>query len=115
MAHDHAVKETIFEKDDVHTVTSTQGTLTTFAVLALLSVVAIGVGFSDLGPIKVVVSLLVAVIQAGVLAVFFMDLRQGDKLTWLCAGAAVFWVGIQFLFTLTDYLTRHMASFPGSD
>jgi caa(3)-type oxidase subunit IV len=115
VAHDHAVKETIFEADAVHTIPSTQGTLTTFAVLALLSVVALAVGFSDLGPIKVVVSLLVAVVQAGVLAVFFMDLRQADKLTWLCAGAAVFWVGIEFLFTLTDYFTRHMAAFPGSD
>jgi cytochrome c oxidase subunit IV len=115
VAHEHAVKDTIFEKDDVHVVPSTSSTLTTFAVLAVLSLVAIAVGFSDLGPIKVVASLAVAAIQAAVLAVFFMDLRQADKLTWLCAGAAVFWVGLEFLFTLTDYLTRHMAAFPGSD
>lgn len=115
MAHEHAVKETIFERDDAHVVPSTSSTLTTFAVLAVLTVAALGVGFSDLGPIKVVVSLTIAVVQAGVLAVFFMDLRQADRLTWLCAGAAVFWVGIQFLFTLTDYMTRHIGAMPGSD
>jgi cytochrome c oxidase subunit 4 len=115
VAHEHAVKETIFEKDDVHVVPTTGSTLTTFAVLFVLTLVAIGVGFSDLGPIKVVANLAVAVVQAAVLAVFFMDLRQADKLTWLCAGAAVFWVGIEFLFTLTDYLTRHMGAMPGND
>ena len=115
MAHEHAVRETIFEKDDAHVVPTTSSTLTTFAILAVLTVVALAVGFSDLGPIKVVVSLAVAVVQAAVLAVFFMDLRQADKLTWLCAGAAVFWVGIQFLFTLTDYLTRHMGAMTGAD
>lgn len=115
MAHEHVVKETIFETDTVHVVPSTSSTLTTFAVLAVLTLVALAVGFSDLGRIKVVVSLFVAAVQAGVLAVFFMDLRQADRLTWLCAGAALFWVGIEFLFTLTDYFTRHMAAFPGSD
>ena len=111
MAEHHDVKETIFEKDQVHVIPSTQSTLLTFAVLAGLSLVALAVGFSDFGPWKVLVSLLVAAIQAGVLAVYFMDLRQADKLTWLCAGAAVFWVGIQFLFTLTDYLTRHLGGY----
>jgi caa(3)-type oxidase subunit IV len=113
--HEHAVKETIFEKDDVHVVPSTASTLITFAVLVGLTVVALAVGFSDLGPLKVVASLAVATTQAAVLALFFMDLRQGDKLTWLCAGAAIFWVGIQFLFTLTDYMTRHMGGMPGND
>lgn len=114
MSHEHAVKATIFEKDEVHVVPSTSSTLTTFAVLVGLSLLAIAIGFSDIGPMKVVANLAVAAVQAGVLAVFFMDLRQADKLTWLCAGAAIFWVGLQFLFTLTDYFTRHISVMPGS-
>ena len=104
------VKETIHEHD-THTVASTGSTLTVFVVLVLLSVVAISVGFSDLGPWKVAASLAVAGVQALVLTVFFMDLKQADKLTWLCAGASVFWVAIMFTFTLTDYITRHLAAF----
>ena len=65
----------------------------------------------DLGPWKVAASLLVAGVQALVLSVFFMDLKQADKLTWMCAGASVFWVAIMFTFTLTDYITRHLAAF----
>jgi hypothetical protein len=42
-----------------------------------------------------------------------MDLRHADALTWLCAGAAMFWLLILFTFTLTDYLTRHLLAYPG--
>ena len=93
-----------------HKITPTAGTLTTFVVLALLTVVALGVGFSEVGPWKPLVSLLIAVTQAAVLSYFFMDLKQADKLTWLCAGAAVFWTGLMFLFIMTDHLTRHLAA-----
>jgi len=105
-----AVRETIHEKD-THSVASLSSTMTTFLVLAVLAVLALAVGFSDLGPMKILASLTITGIQAFVLSVFFMDLRQADKLTWLCAGASVFWVLILFTFTLTDYLTRHMAAY----
>ena len=102
--------ETIYEKDE-HKVPSTGSTTTTFLVLLALTVVALGVGFSNLGHMKVLASLVVAVAQATVLGLFFMDLKQADKLTWLCVGAAVFWTGIMFLFVLTDYITRHYAAY----
>ena len=105
------VKETIFEHD-THTVATTGNTLTVFVVLVLFAVIALAVGFSqNLGPWKVAASLVVAGAQALVLSVFFMDLKQADKLTWMCAGASVFWVAIMFTFTLTDYITRHLAAF----
>jgi caa(3)-type oxidase subunit IV len=44
-----------------------------------------------------------------VLALFFMELKQQDTLTWLIAASSLFWTGLLFLFTLTDYLTRHYA------
>lgn len=110
---DHAIKETIFEKDDYHEVPTTGSFLTTFVVLALLTLVQIGIGFSTLGEWKVVAALVIATVQTAVLGLYFMDLRHADTLTWLCVGAALFWVGILFTFTLTDYLTRHMLANPG--
>jgi cytochrome c oxidase subunit 4 len=103
-------RETVWEKDE-HTIPSTASTLTTFAVLVVMAIVSLLVGFSDLGPWKVLASLLVAGLQASILALFFMDLKQADRLTWLCVGAAIFWTGLMFLFTLTDYLTRHLAAY----
>ncbi len=91
-----------------HSVPSTASTATIFLILGGLSLLALFIGFSDLGPWKVLASLLCAVVQASVLAYFFMDLKQSDKLTWLTALTSLFFVGLQFLFTLTDYLTRHL-------
>jgi len=108
MAHSHSSGATHSSEAHAHTVPSTASTLGIFAVLAGLSLLALFIGFSDLGPIKVLASLGCAVVQAGVLAYFFMDLKQADKLTWLCVAAALFFTGLQFLFTLTDYLTRHL-------
>lgn len=97
------------EEQHAHAVPPTAKTLGTFVVLTGLAVVALIIGFNnDLGPLKWVASLTCAVVQAGVLAYFFMDLKQSDTLTWLCVAAAIFFTGLQFLFTLTDYFTRHL-------
>jgi caa(3)-type oxidase subunit IV len=53
-------------------------------------------------------SVCVAAVQATVLAVYFMDLKQADKVTWLIALSSLLFSGLQFLFTLTDYLTRYI-------
>ena len=63
-------------------------------------------GFTVTGGGKVWVSLTLSAVQASVLAYYFMDLRHGDKLTWLSVGAAGFWMAILFTITLTDFLTR---------
>lgn len=101
--------ELFTEEKEAHPVASVGSTLTTFAILVALTFVALGVGFSNLGPWKVLASLAVAGVQASVLAIYFMDLRAADKLTWLIAAAAIFWTGLMFLFILTDFLTRHLA------
>lgn len=103
---DHAQKPIVFEDDHGEPATIATSTLT-FLFLAGLSCLAIMIGFTDLGAAKVWVSLSVACIQGVVLTVFFMDLRHADKLTWLTALSALFWTFLLFLFTLTDYLTRH--------
>lgn len=106
----HHERETVFEADGVHTVPPAAAHLTTFAVLAVLAVAALAVGFSGLGDIKLVVSLAIAAVQTAVLGYFFMELKQADKLTWLCVGAAGFWLAILFVFLLTDYVTRRFGA-----
>ncbi|MGL6094425.1 MAG: hypothetical protein ACRC7O_01315 [Fimbriiglobus sp.] len=101
--------EPIWEKDE-HTVAPTGNILTTFAVLGTLAMIQLGIGFSGLGgSTKLLLAMSVSVTQASVLAVWFMDLRQADKLTWLIAASGIFWVGLMFLFTVTDFVTRHIA------
>lgn len=109
MAHDHHPKTAVHAEEAVaHEVAPPGRTFAAFVVIAVLAALALYVGFSDFGPWKVLVSLIIAATQAGVLAVYLMDLKQADKLTWLIALSGVFWTGLMFLFTLTDYLTRYL-------
>jgi cytochrome c oxidase subunit IV len=102
-------KPTVFEHE--HPAPAAAGkSFVVFLALAVLTVMALIIGFADLGSAKVLFSLGVAVAQGAVLALFFMDLKSADTQTWLIAVASVFWTGLMFLFTLTDYLTRHWYS-----
>ena len=44
--------------------------------------------------------------QAGLVAYFFMHLRQGDRVVILTALSSLFWMGILFVLFLADYTTR---------
>lgn len=101
-----AQKPTVFEHEHPAPATAPQS-FVVFLALAGLTVIALMIGFIDLGPMKVLASLAVAVAQGVVLTVFFMELKSADKQTWLIAFASLFWTGLLFFFTMTDYLTRH--------
>jgi len=110
MDHDHHPKTDVHAEEAVtHDVAPPGRTFVAFFFIAILSVLALFVGFSDgLGVWKLPANLCIACVQAGILAFYLMDLRQADKLTWLIAASGVFWTGLMFLFTLTDYLTRYL-------
>ena len=42
----------------------------------------------------------------GLVAYYFMHLRQGDKVVILTALSSIFWMGILFVLFLADYMTR---------
>lgn len=92
-----------------HELPPVANTLMTFVVLFMLAILALVVGFSNMGEWKVLANLAVSALQTTVLALFFMDLRKADPLTWLAVASSIFWLGLLFLFTLTDMLTRHIA------
>lgn len=83
------------------------GYLVTFAVLTTLLLVNVSLTFMEIpAPWHIVLTLVVASLQALTLLLFFMHLKQSDMLTWLSLLAGLFWSGIMFLLTLTDYLSR---------
>jgi len=103
-------KPTVFEHEHAGP-PSVAASTTIFLALAGLTAMALLVGFLELGALKVWVSLAIALVQAAVVGVFSMDLKQSDKLTWLVVAASIFWTFLLFLFTLTDFLTRHYFAF----
>ena len=77
-----------------------------FLTLMVLTLLTTGIAFVDLGFFSPVIALTIAVVKAAVVVLFFMHLRYSTRLTWVVGGAAVFWLGILLVLTLSDYLTR---------
>jgi cytochrome c oxidase subunit 4 len=78
-----------------------------FLALMLGTALTVMAAFYDFpGPLNVVVALTIAVVKATLVVLFFMHVRYSGKLIWLIIFAAVFWLGIMFALTISDYWTR---------
>lgn len=84
-----------------------------WATLMVLTLVTVLASFAELGPFNIVIALLIATIKGTLVVLFFMHLRYSTKLTMVAVIAALFWLFIMFSLTMTDYLSRHWATYPG--
>ena len=86
----------------------------TFAFLLFMLVVTVGLYYVDLskGPlgaitgINLIVALIVAVLKASSVVLFFMNVRNGTKLTYLWAALGFIWALLMGGIFM-DYQTRH--------
>jgi cytochrome c oxidase subunit 4 len=62
--------------------------------------------YIDLGRFNPFIALTIAIVKATFVVLYFMHLRYSTRLTWVVAASGVFWLGILFALTLSDYLTR---------
>jgi cytochrome c oxidase subunit 4 len=85
------------------------------AALILLTCLTVGVSFLPLsGGWHIVIGLLIAVLKATLVVLFFMHVLISPRLTWIVIIVACFWLGILLVLTLSDYITRGMVPFaPG--
>lgn len=74
--------------------------MTTLTYLALMLLLALSVYAS--GPW----SLAISVIKTALVGYVFMELRYASRLLLLLGLGALFWVGLMYWLTLTDYWTR---------
>lgn len=77
-------------------------------VLTILTVVAANFNF---GPLNDIIAMTIAVTKAMLVVLFFMHVRYGSRLTMLVVAAGIFWLGILFVLTLSDYMSRNMFNF----
>jgi cytochrome c oxidase subunit IV len=77
-----------------------------FAVLIGLTALTTAAAYADLGPFNTVVALLIAIVKASLVGLFFMHLKWSGHLSRLAAIAALFWLAILIALSLADYLTR---------
>ena len=78
-----------------------------FGALMVGTAVTVMVAFIDLGAkFNTIVALTVAVIKATLVVLYFMHVRYSSRLTWVIVGSGLFWLGIMFALTLSDYMSR---------
>jgi cytochrome c oxidase subunit 4 len=77
-----------------------------WAALLVLLCATVGGAFLPLGDGNLVLALTIAAAKAGIVVFVFMELGRGPRLTWVLAGAGVFWLMILFTLAGTDLATR---------
>lgn len=92
-------------------ITPTRTYYTVFAALITLTLVTVSVSFLELGTWHTTVGVLIGVVKALLVVLFFMHLLHSSKLSWLAALAGLFWLFIMMGLTLSDYLTRHIMAY----
>jgi cytochrome c oxidase subunit 4 len=78
-----------------------------FGLLLVLLLATVGAATLPLGPWSIVVALGIAVAKATLIVLFFMHVRYSGSLVQVFSVAGVVWLALLFLFTFSDYLTRH--------
>ena len=84
-----------------------------FGILMVLTLATTVIGLVDLGRLNVVVALLIAVIKASLVVLFFMHIYWGSKLNRLVVVSGIAWLGLLLWLTLTDFMSRGWLPFPG--
>jgi cytochrome c oxidase subunit 4 len=86
---------------------SVRAYLLVWAALIILTATTTGVAFIDLGAQwNTVVALAIAAGKTLLVVLYFMHLRYASRLTWVFAGAGLFWLLILVAGTMDDVLTR---------
>ena len=83
-----------------------------WAALMLLTALTFGISFVDLGVWSSVIAVVIACTKATMIALIFMHMRYADRVTQVVGVAALFWLGIMFVLTATDFFTRYFGTYP---
>ncbi len=85
-----------------------------WVVLMCLTALTAGLSLINLSEWSTVVALLIAAAKALLVALFFMHLfYEREKMVWVWATVAIFWLGILMIMTAADYITRGFLRVPG--
>jgi len=77
-----------------------------FVTLLFLTATTFVVSGVDLGGLNAVAALVIAMVKALLVALFFMHLRYSRPLMLMVVAAGLLWLGIMITLTLGDFLTR---------
>ena len=78
-----------------------------FATLMVLTILTVAVSRVDLGAaMNTLVAMSIAVVKAVVVILWFMHVIHSPRMTWIVVISSFLWLGMLFVLTFSDYLTR---------
>ena len=77
-----------------------------FLALAAGTLLTWWVSTQDYGAWNTPIALIIATIKATLVILFFMHVIHSKRLTWVVIIASFLWLGVLFVLTFADYLTR---------
>ena len=80
-----------------------------FGALAIGTLLTWFASTVDLGWANTPVALIIATTKAVLVILFFMHVIHSTRLTWVVVIGSFLWLGVLFVLTLADYLTRAWA------
>ena len=80
--------------------------LLVFASLMVLTFLTVAASRYDFGEGNTIVALAIAVLKATLVILFFMHVIHSTRLTWVVIISSFVWLGVLFVLTFADYLTR---------
>ncbi len=81
--------------------------ITVWIMLLILTATTAGIAFIDLGgDLNSVAALTIAVCKALLVMLYFMHLRYSTRMTWVFAGAGIFWLILLLGGTINDVISR---------
>lgn len=80
-----------------------------FIALMVFTVVTVAISRVDIGGLNTPLAMLIAIIKAILVILFFMHVIHSARLTWVVVLSAFLWLAVLFVLTFADYLTRAWA------
>ena len=77
-----------------------------FLALMVLTVLTVVASRFDFGAWNTFVAMAIAIVKATLVILFFMHVIHASRLTWVVVLASFLWLGVLFVLTFSDYLTR---------
>jgi len=85
--------------------------ITIFLVLLVGTALTVRAAFFDFPwQFNTIVAMTIATTKATFVVLYFMHVRYSSRLVWVIVASALFWMGILFALTFSDYLTRDWIS-----
>lgn len=81
--------------------------VTIFGVLLVGTLLTVLAAFQDFAwPLNTIIAMTIAITKATFVVLYFMHVRYSARLIWVIMASALFWMGIMFALTFSDYWTR---------